>query len=370
MEKKRRLITQFINSDNIKVDNRITKTINTVGIGVTSIVAHSIEEFNELVKKYRQDDDNELILTKSNNLSQANFFNEPCGGTFKRRNSMEYHRLDIDAEIYHVRIVYALQFDKKSDLDEHVAFEALNYFRNLIPGKDLFECIPEDKPGEEEKIVSCPENPEKAYYNYVNQKLVDENDGYFDNCYSLDRNNSFPASMMAVYPETRPWVEKYYQERLKLKQTCPDSAYYKKFKLYGSIIVGWLNNPKYHRHNAWRKIITNSNQVVHKLRQEIEQAGHEVLLVNTDAIKFIGKYDYKGNNDLGGFKYEYEDAPMYIKSVKSYAYYDNGWVFKQAGLTSLDRVKPDRTTWKLNEFQNARDLIMLIQDDLLIYEEI
>ena len=313
---------------------------------IMPIYTHSIEEFNTFVDKYKAP--YELILTKGGNISQKNLRNMPCCKTWKRGNRMEFQYLDADT---HIRVLYAIHYDKASDKDEKISYKALNYFKNLM------EVIPEDDEQEDTELFTCPENPDSAYYNYANDRYLDV---VLDHCYSLDRNNSFPASMMTVYPQTTPWVIDYYKERCEVKQKYKDGLvskeYWEQFKCYGSIFVGWLNNPKYHRQKAWKRIVSNSNQVVHNLRKQIEAAGNTVLVVNTDAVKFIGHFDFEDNYDLGGFKYEWKDTKMYIKSVKSYAYLDKDkWKFKQAGKTKLDEIKPNRDTWTLEEFINRVD---------------
>lgn len=321
---------------------------------IKPIYAHSLEEFNEYVDKYKTE--NKIILTKSKNISQKTMRILPASLTWKRGNRMEFHYIDGKTQI---RVLYAIHYDEKSDLDESISYEALKYFEGAM------KLIPTDDVEEDSKLFNCPENPTSAYYNYINTRYTELT---IDNCYSLDRNNSFPASMATVYPQTKEIVDKYYKERLAMK----GKPGYERFKLYGSIFVGWLNNPKYHRSHAWKKIISNSNQIVHNLRKQIEAAGNEVLLVNTDAVKFIGHFDFKDNYDLGGFKYEWQNTKMYIKSVKSYAYLDKDkWKFKQSGKTKLDVIKPDRETWTLDEYKNKVDLTIahvIINNDGKLYE--
>lgn len=312
--------------------------INTT---VKPIYAKSLEEFNAYVDKYKAPD--EIKLTKGNNIAQSNYRNMPCCKTWKRGNHMEFHYLSGKE---HVRVIYAIHYDEQSDLDEKTSYNAINYFKGLL------DVIPTDDEEEDTDLFTCPTNPESAYYNYVNSKLTNIT---VPHCYSLDRNNSFPASMEEVYPQTTPWVQKYYKERCinkeRYKQGLLSKKEWDEFKLYGSIIVGWLNNPKYHRRKAWKKIVSNSNRKVHELRECIESQGNTILLVNTDAVKFIGHADYDESSELGQFKYEWKDADMYIKGVKSYGYVDNGkWKFKQAGKTKLDKIKPDRDSWTLDDF--------------------
>lgn len=314
---------------------------------IQPIYTHSIDEFNSYVEKYKTD--NQIILTKSGNISQSNLRNLPCSRTWKRGNRMEFQYIDGYSQI---RVLYALHYDEKSDKDEKISYEALQNFKGLM------DVIPTDDREEEINLFTCPENLSSAYYNYVNDRYTNI---VIDHCYSLDRNNSFFASMAEVYPQTKKWVIDYYNERCKKKALYKAGKLskdeYERFKVYGSIFVGWLNNPKYHRRNAWKKIVDNSNKVVHELRKAIEAAGNEVLLVNTDAVKFIGHYNYENSNDLGSFKYEWEDTKMFIKSVKSYAYLDNNkWKFKQAGKTKLDLIKPNRDDWTLEDFKNKVDL--------------
>lgn len=321
-----------------------------IDTNIKPIYAHSIEEFNSYVDKYKCD--TEMVLTKSGNLSQINLRKMPCYKVWKRGNRMELHYMAFDKTFIHIRVIYALHYDVGSDTDDRLAYEALTYFKGLM------DVIPTDDKESDCELFTCPENPDSAYYNFIDDRWTDM---VVTHCYSLDRNNSFPASMVEVYPQTKPWVDRYYNERLKLKQDAKILGYeelvnyYKRFKLYGSIFVGWLKRKG--REKAWKKIISNSNKKVHELRKYIEQQGNEVLLVNTDAVKFRYKVDYNETTDLGGFKYEWKDTKMYIKGIKSYGFVNEKgkWEFRQAGKTRLDRIKPDRTTWTFDEYVNGVD---------------
>ena len=330
-----------------------------IDTNIKPIYAHSLDEFNSYVEKYQCA--NKIKLTKQQNIAQETLRELPASLTWKRGNRMEFHYIDYKK---HIRVLYALHFDERSDNkgDQRLAYNALNYFKGIL------DVIPTDDQEKDSLIFTCPENKASAYYNYINERYLNMT---VDHCYSLDRNNSFPASLMKVYPQTRPWIEKYYQERL----NYPDksSKYYQEFKLYGSIIVGWLQRKK--RKHAWKKVISNSNMRVHALRHDIEKAGNTVLLVNTDAIKFIGEYPYQESKELGGFKYEWKDTKMFIKGVKSYAYLDGDkWKVKQAGKCKLDSVK-DRKEWTLEDFkaQGTESIaVVKIKDNKLVevYEKI
>ena len=124
---------------------------------IMPIYTHSIEEFNTFVDKYKAP--YELILTKGGNISQKNLRNMPCCKTWKRGNRMEFQYLDADT---HIRVLYAIHYDKASDKDEKISYKALNYFKNLM------EVIPEDDEQEDTELFTCPENPDSAYYNYAN----------------------------------------------------------------------------------------------------------------------------------------------------------------------------------------------------------
>lgn len=326
--------------------HRVVTMILTLQTTIKPIYAHSLEEFNSYVDKYQAP--YEIILTKSGNISQANLRNLPCCRTWKRGNRYEFQYIDANTQ---VRVLYALHYDEESDKDESISYEALCYFKGLM------DVIPKDDVEEDTQLFTCEENPKSSYYNYVNDRYCDF---IVDDCYSLDRNNSFFASMKTVYPQTAKWVDNYYMERLASKGTDK----YERFKVYGSIFVGWLKNAKYHREHAWKKIVSDSNRRVHELRKSIEAAGNEVLLVNTDAVKFIGHYNYNESTDLGEFKYEWKATKMYIKGVKSYAYLDGDkWKFKQAGKCKLDKIKP-REEWTMEEFINGptQDIAKIIVD--------
>lgn len=340
-----------------------------IDTNIPPIYAKSISEFNNYVEKYARP--NAIILTKSGNISQQTMQHMPCSLTWKRQNHMEFHVIDpLDGELLsipqteecfgHLRVIYALHYDESAEITSNISYKAYNYFNSLIPNQRLIDIIPDDDNEEDIDMFVCPQNPKSAYYNYVNPQFLDVE---IEHCYSLDRNNSFPASMMEIYPITGMWVRQYYEDRLEMKRALAKAFNYQtkeyeklkkeyaEFKLYGSIFVGWLNNPKTHHKRAWKKIVSNSNEKVHELRMKIEKAGNTVLLVNTDAVKFIGHYDYEGSENLGEFKYEWKDANMYIKGVKSYAYKVAGdrWKFKQAGKCNLDDIKP-RDLWTLEDF--------------------
>lgn len=327
-----------------------TKNLLKLDTLITPIKAKSIEEFNEYVAKYKPLAPYELILTKSGNISQQNLFNMPCCKTWKRDNRLEFHYINGKEQI---RVTYSIAQDEQSGKEECISLNALNYFGKLM------SVIPDDEHEEDTELFTCEENKNSQYYNYVNEYFLDMP---INHCYSLDRNNSFMASMKEVYPQTAKWVDKYYEERLRRKGT----EGYENFKLYGSIFVGWLK--KKNRSHAWKKIISNSNRKVDDLRKFIEEQGNTVLLVNTDAVKFIGHVDYEGTTELGGFKYEWQDCKMYIKGVKSYAYEEDGkWKFKQAGACKLDRVKP-RDEWTLEEWKNGPTVVehIVIENDFLV----
>lgn len=318
---------------------------------VTPIIARSIDEFNEYVYKYKPLAPYTISLTKGGNISQQNLWNMPCCKTWKRDNRYEFHYI---TGLEHIRVIYSIAQDEESGKDIKIALDALNYF-----GQKLMDVIPDDDHEEDTELFTCEENKNSAYYNYVNDYWLDTT---INHCYSLDRNNSFMASMKEVYPQTAKWVDNYYEERLRRKGT----EGYDNFKLYGSIFVGWLK--KKNRSHAWKKIISNSNRKVDELRRYIEEQGNTVLLVNTDAVKFIGHVDYEGTTELGGFKYEWQDCKMYIKGVKSYAYEENGkWNFKQAGACKLDRVKP-RDQWTLEEWKSKDTRVehIIVESDLLV----
>ena len=295
---------------------------------IPPIYVKSIEEFNEYVKKYKAE--NEIILTKGNNISQTNLRNLPCCKTWKRGSHFEFQYIDATT---HIRVMYATRYEEE-EADFTIASQALNYFKGIM------DVIPDDDHEEDTEMFTCPENPTSTYYNYVNERYLDFT---IDNCYSLDRNSSFLASMLEVYPATKPWVDKYYKDKLAGKS---------EIKQFDKIIVGWLKNPSKHRVHAWKKIVSNSNEVIHNLRKKIEACGNEVLLVNTDAVKFIGHFTVNTSKELGDFKYEWINTKMYIKGVKSYAYLDGDkWKFKQAGKCKLDEVKK-RENWTIDDFKN------------------
>lgn len=310
---------------------------------IKPIYAKSISEFNELVSQYPETE-NKIILTKGNNIAQENLRHMPCSLTWKRGNHMEYHYITAGT---HVRIIYAIHYDEQSDTDPKTSWEAVNYFGGFNMG--LMGLIPTDDIEENITLFTCPENPNSNYYNYVYDRLTNMQ---IDNCYSLDRNKSFLASMLTVYPQSKPYIDKWKRD-YELAVANNDVERKQKLKDYAVCFIGWLNNPKTHRSHAWKKIINDANMTVHNLRKEIEANGNMVLLVNTDAVKFIGNYDYNESTEFGQFKYEWKDTEMYIKGVKSYAYLDNNkWKFKQAGKCKLDEIKP-REEWTLDEFING-----------------
>lgn len=305
---------------------------------VKPIYAKTVEEFNDYVTKYSPDT-YELILTKGNNISQKNLRNMPCSKTWKRGNHFEFQYIAYTDKPIHIRVLYTPRYEEEKEerSDPTISMKALNYFDGIM------DVIPDDDHEEDTQVFTCPENPSSKYYNYINERYSNM---MLDHCYSLDRNSAFLASMLKVYPKTKPWVDKYYADKLAGKT---------EIKAYDKIIIGWLNNPSKHRTHAWKKIIDDSNKTIHNLRMSLEDAGYEILLVNTDAVKYIAhsKFNIVTSKDLGCFKYEWQDTKMYVKGIKSYAYLDGDhWKFKQAGSCKLDLLKPNRDTWTLEDFKN------------------
>lgn len=304
--------------------------------------AFSIEEFNAFVAKYATKENyGKIILTESDNIAQETLRHLPASLIWQRGNRFEFHYIDGDT---HIRVYFATRTEETLKIDSGNAIKA-------FPG--LLKVIPEDDKITPVKITTCPEAiKESAYYNYCNDRYA----GFvIDDCSSLDCNSSFFAAMTEVFPETKPWADKFQAKKLKIKAIPKDqrTKAQNEYLQYDKIFIGWLNNNRYHRHNAWTRIIDASNRRVAALRAQIEANGNTVLIVNTDAVKFIGDFDYTPSIDMGGFKYEYQHEQMYVKSVKSYAVTDHGrWKFKQAGKCKLDLVKP-RDQWTLNEFING-----------------
>lgn len=324
----------------------------TIDTNISPIYAKNIDEFNDYVLKYKTE--NKIILTKSNNISQQTIRHLPASLVWKRGNRYEFHYID---GYQHIRVLWSV-YNEAEDANPEISYHALYYFSGLL------DVIPTDDAETAVDIFSCPENPVPNYYNYCNNRYKDM---VIHDCYSLDRNSSFLASLVDIYPATKPWADKYMND--KINRTDKDTAEYKEFKSYDKIIVGWLNNPRMHRHNAWTRIIDNSNRRVHALRQQIEAAGHTVLVVNTDAVKFIGDVNYaEDRKTLGEFKYEWKNCDMYIKGVKSYAYKENGkWNYKQAGKCKLDNIKP-REIWTLDDFKGGETYLIrkiIIENGLL-----
>lgn len=328
----------------------IRTKFTTVDTIITPIYARSIDEFNSYVTKYKTE--NKIILTKGKNISQESLRHMPCSLVWKRGNHYEFQYLDSEIQI---RVLYNIRCENE-DFDSSISYKALYYFNGML------DVIPKDDIEEDIEMFTCPENPDSKYYNYVNPRYI----GFtIENTYSLDMNSAFLASMVEVYPQTKLWVDKYYNDKL---------AGITEIKQYDKIIIGWLNNPRMHRSHAWKKIIDNVNKKIHKMRNIISNNGNIILLVNTDAIKFIGNYTYKESRDLGKFKYEWKNTKMYIKGIKSYAYLnEDKWKFKQAGYCKLDELKP-RSEWTLEEFKSFDTIkvkrVRLMKNGLLgeVYE--
>lgn len=307
---------------------------------ISPIYARSISEFNTYVSIHKTN--NKIILTRGNNISQNTLRCLPASLTWQRGNHMEFHYIDGKQ---HIRVIYALHYDAEAELSTTIAYDSLKYFAGLM------DLIPTDDVEEDTTLFTCPENKYAKYYNYCNDRYTNFT---ISNCYSLDRNSSFMASLVKVYPQAKKYADQFQADKIRIKVIPKELRTQKQNELlqYDKIFIGWLKNPRYHREHAWKKIISDSNRVIHDLRKKIEANGNTVLVVNTDAVKFIGKYDYLESKELGEFKYEWQNTNMYIKSVKSYAYVDNGkWKFKQAGKCKLDQLK-SREEWTLDDFKS------------------
>lgn len=311
-----------------------------IDTNIQPIYAKNIEEFNKFVKRYSAK--NKIILSKNKNISQATLRNLPASLTWLRGTHFEFQLVSAKKRL---RVVYAVHYDStKNGVSPKISYNALNYF------KGIYDVIPDDSDLPEITPVKCPENPESLYYNYCNERFSEMT---IEGCSSLDRNSSFLASMLKVFPQTKPFVEKYYKEKLFKKQT--NAKDYDEFKMFDKIIVGWLRNPKIGKTKAWQMIINDSNLTIHNLRKRIEKAGCTVVLVNTDAVKFKGDFDYSESTKIGDFKYEFKNCKMFIKGPKSYGVeIDGKWKFKNAGRSKLDLIK-SRENWTLNDFKNLEN---------------
>ena len=341
---------------------------------ISPTIAGSIDEFNAYVNDFNRKYPfhNKMSLTGSTNVSKANLRKMPCCATVKRNNKMEFHCMD--GENGHQRITYSIYEDENSPekLSDRISFKAINYFNNLakeLTGKTMMEILPVDDPEETVEMFTCPENKFSMYYNYINERMLNRP---IKHCYSLDRNNSFIASLKELFPETAPVVDEYYKQRLAFKERCAEFPYdkelkqqYLDFKTLGSVFIGCLKQKRNHRTNVWKKVISDANKKVHELRKYISAQGAIVILVNTDAVKFttFEPIEYKASTELGGFKYEWQDKIMYVKGVKSYAYWEEDkhkWTIKQAGKTTLDLKKPNREEWTLEEFKDPKNTKVLM----------
>lgn len=293
-----------------------------------------IEEFNEYVEKLSPGTA-KLIFTPSGGISFKNLRNMPCSVSFTRGNRKEFLYMDGDKTI---RVIYAPYFDNKyDDSDTDVVTKTLDYFKGIL------SVIPDDKhlPAVElKKYGQC----DKQYYDFINERYR-----YLmlENVSSIDRNSAFPDSMKKVFPETAPWVDKYYEDKKK------DGS----IKPYGVIIVGWLRNPATNHNKAWTMIMNHSNGEAFRMQKLIEKAGNVPLLVNTDAVKFIHDHEIMIplSDKIGKYKIEFRHTNMYMKGIKSYAYLGTEgeeagkWQFRQSGICSLDKIKP-REEWTIDDF--------------------
>ena len=120
-----------------------------------------------------------------------------------------------------------------------------------------------------------------------------------------------------------------------------------------------------------RDAITDNNNRIIKLSDELSSQGRVILSYNTDGIWYQGEI-YHGNgegHDLGQWENDHINCQFRMKSDGSYEFIENGKYYPVVrGYTRLDRIKP-RTEWVWGDIYQAGIITFSIDINGIKYEE-
>ena len=198
------------------------------------------------------------------------------------------------------------------------------------------------------------------------------------NCHHIDINSAFMAVIGHYYPVLQPAIEHIYTKR-----KSDESGRYKAIltHAYGYFQSQWcrLKGHGYALAHLSKAAITGTNFILENLAKELEDAGRNVLLYNTDGLWYEGDiyHNESEGTALGQWKHDYTDCVLNIKSKGAYQFVGTdcktgNQVFKPVlrGLSTYDLIVP-RDQWKWNDIYKGVSISYKFDEErgIVDYEE-
>lgn len=178
----------------------------------------------------------------------------------------------------------------------------------------------------------------------------------FSNCHHIDINSAYMAVISYYYPVLQPAINYIYDKR-----KVDTSGKYKAIltHTYGFFQSRWcrLNGHGYALAQLSKSAISGTIAILEDLTRELEAAGRQVLLYNTDGLWYEGEL-YHNNAEgkaLGQWKHDYINCVLNIKSKGAYQFEGTetktgARIFKPVlrGVSSYEKIVP-RERWKWDD---------------------
>ena len=167
----------------------------------------------------------------------------------------------------------------------------------------------------------------------------------YNHVYHLDLNAAWPSEVSKVYPEFKNVF----------------TVLRKRDKLIADIALGYMQSNKfnYKLANLSKIGVNGCNKRILELASNLAGAGYTVLSINTDGIWYQSKQkDYYHDDDegteLGQWKTDHKDCKWFGWSDGNYYFYEDGkFNCRARGYYTMDKLKPDRSTWTVEDFFEA-----------------
>lgn len=185
----------------------------------------------------------------------------------------------------------------------------------------------------------------------------------YTNVHHCDINHAYPAGMMREFPELRPTFERLAE----LRKTSPEikNVFNMSQGVFQSKIVGYQ-----YSHIAKAGYVY-TNEMLDIMSKKLEDSGYRIIGYNTDGIwyqdiDFIGPYsDETFGAAIGQWKTDHVGCSIRYKSHGSYEYIENGkYTPVVRGLTNLDILKPDRSTWEWGDIFKCSEKKVAFYEDV------
>lgn len=198
------------------------------------------------------------------------------------------------------------------------------------------------------------------------------------NCHHIDINSAFMAVIGHYYPVLQPAI-KYIYEKRKADTTGTYKAILT--HAYGYFQSQWcrLKGHGYALAHLSKAAITGTNTILDNLAKELEAAGRNVLLYNTDGLWYEGDiyHNYAEGTALGQWKHDYTNCVLNIKSKGAYQFVGTETktgktIFKPVlrGVSTYERIVP-RSEWKWNDIYKGINISYKFDEErgIIDYEE-